>query len=180
MQKMFLLVAGLACACAPSQGFAQSKMEKPNTVSSGAASMGRIDPSSMGKQNLPHLQSSAKPTGKMATENPGGLQSGVKPGKLDGPTAGMQGSAKTIGKLDRENPGTLQLSATPTKFNQGRTKASTLDGARSTTDSVQETSETESMRLQMVMDRKSKMLEAVSNIQKKKSQTDDQVIKNMK
>jgi hypothetical protein len=47
-------------------------------------------------------------------------------------------------------------------------------------DSLNEMSETESMRLQMAMDRRSKFVEALSNIMKKTSATDSAIIKNMK
>ncbi len=43
-----------------------------------------------------------------------------------------------------------------------------------------ELSETESLRLQMMMDRKSKMNSSLSNVLKKSSQPDQQVIKNLK
>jgi hypothetical protein len=47
-------------------------------------------------------------------------------------------------------------------------------------DSMSEMGETESMRLQMAMDRYSKLMEALSNIMKKMSETNDNIIKNLK
>jgi hypothetical protein len=51
---------------------------------------------------------------------------------------------------------------------------------KSKLDSMSEMGETESLRLQMVMDRRSKFLEALSNLMKKTSDTSDSVIKNIK
>jgi hypothetical protein len=51
---------------------------------------------------------------------------------------------------------------------------------KSRLDSMSEMSEMDSMRLQMVMDRRSKLLEALSNIMKKTSDTSDSVVKNIK
>jgi len=47
-------------------------------------------------------------------------------------------------------------------------------------DSMSEMGETESLRLQMAMDRTSKFMQALSNIMKKIDQTDDSIIKNLK
>lgn len=47
-------------------------------------------------------------------------------------------------------------------------------------DSMNELGETESLRLQMAMDRKSKLIEALSNILKKISDTDSQILQNLK
>jgi len=173
MQKMFLLVTGLACVSVPGQGFAQtSKLEKPGTVSGGGWSMGRTNTSTMGqtdKQNLPRLQTSAKPTRKMVTENSGRLQSGVKPGQLDRETAGMQNSTKPIG-----NSGSLQSSVV------NGARAGVADSARSKRDSLGDMSSEQQMRMQMSMDRKSKLQDTLSNVMKKQSQTDDSITKNMK
>jgi hypothetical protein len=47
-------------------------------------------------------------------------------------------------------------------------------------DSLSDMSEMQQMRLQMAMDRRSKMVEALSNMMKKMSDTDNSIIKNMK
>ncbi|MEO7045460.1 MAG: hypothetical protein ABI091_09170 [Ferruginibacter sp.] len=47
-------------------------------------------------------------------------------------------------------------------------------------DSLSEMGETESLRLQMAMDRRSKMMENLSNMLKKMSDTQDQIIQNLK
>ncbi len=47
-------------------------------------------------------------------------------------------------------------------------------------DSMSNMSETESLRLQMAMDRRSNILEALSNIMKKRSETEEDIIGNMK
>ena len=51
---------------------------------------------------------------------------------------------------------------------------------KSRLDSMNEMSEMDSMRLQMAMDRRSKFLEALSNLMKKISDTSDSVVQNMK
>ena len=54
------------------------------------------------------------------------------------------------------------------------------DQLRSQLDSMSEMSEMDSLRLQMVMDRLSKMMSALSNMLKKASDTDDAITNNMK
>ncbi len=51
---------------------------------------------------------------------------------------------------------------------------------RNAVDSLSELSETESLRLQMAMDRESKMMETLSNILKKISDTADSITQNLK
>lgn len=51
---------------------------------------------------------------------------------------------------------------------------------KSNLDSLSEMGETESMRLQMAMDRQSKMMAALSNILKKMSDTNDSIVQNIK
>jgi glycine cleavage system H lipoate-binding protein len=51
---------------------------------------------------------------------------------------------------------------------------------KSKLDSMSEMGETESLRLQMVMDRRSRFLDALSNLMKKTSDTSDSVIRNIK
>ena len=52
--------------------------------------------------------------------------------------------------------------------------------AQNQKDSLSEMSEEESLRLQMAMDRQSKLMEAVSNIEKKMAETQDSTVKNLK
>jgi flagellar hook-basal body complex protein FliE len=54
------------------------------------------------------------------------------------------------------------------------------DDLKSKLDSMSEMSEADSMRLQMVMDRRSKLLEALSNLMKKTSDTSNSMISNIK
>lgn len=49
-----------------------------------------------------------------------------------------------------------------------------------TVDSMSETSETQSLELQMTMDRRSKLIETLSNVLKKISETGDNVVQNLK
>lgn len=55
-----------------------------------------------------------------------------------------------------------------------------VQSAQDKHDSMNEMSEMTSMRLQMAMDRRSKFVEALSNIMKKMSDTDSSIIQNMK
>jgi hypothetical protein len=54
------------------------------------------------------------------------------------------------------------------------------DGLKSQLDSMNEMSELTSLRLQMAMDRRSKFMEAVSNIMKKMNSTSDTLVENLK
>jgi len=54
------------------------------------------------------------------------------------------------------------------------------DGLKNQLDSVSEMSEMTSLRLQMAMDRRSRLLQTLSNIMKKISSTDDGLVQNMK
>ena len=58
--------------------------------------------------------------------------------------------------------------------------ASLQDQMKQSLDSMNEMGEMESMRLQMSMDRRSKLIEALSNIEKKISNTDSGIVQNMK
>jgi hypothetical protein len=51
---------------------------------------------------------------------------------------------------------------------------------KQTADSMSEMSETESLRLQMAMDRRSKFMATLSNILKKIAETNDSVVQNLK
>jgi hypothetical protein len=53
-------------------------------------------------------------------------------------------------------------------------------GIQASLDSMSELGETESLRLQMAMDRLSKLMETLSNIMKKLSDTGDSIVQNMK
>ncbi|MBN9388216.1 MAG: hypothetical protein J0I20_09215 [Chloroflexi bacterium] len=55
-----------------------------------------------------------------------------------------------------------------------------VSGGQSGLDSMSEMGEMESMRMQMAMDRKSKFIETLSNIEKKMSQTSSDITKNIK
>jgi hypothetical protein len=55
-----------------------------------------------------------------------------------------------------------------------------LDDLKGRLDSMNEMSEMASLRLQMAMDRRSKLIEALSNIMKKIDDTSGQIVKNMK
>lgn len=52
--------------------------------------------------------------------------------------------------------------------------------ARNQKDAVSEMSEEESLRLQMAMDRQSKFMETLSNVEKKMAQTQDSIVHNLK
>ena len=85
MRKMFLLVMGLACACAPSQGLAQvSKMERPSAITG------------IGTSNLQTgtsgLQNSGNSIKQLDQRN---LQTGTKPGALDAAKTSPQNSGNT-------------------------------------------------------------------------------------
>ncbi|HYL09605.1 MAG TPA: hypothetical protein VEU31_02620 [Candidatus Acidoferrales bacterium] len=51
---------------------------------------------------------------------------------------------------------------------------------KQTADSMSEMSETESLRLQMAMDRRSKFMATLSNILKKITETSDSIVQNLK
>jgi hypothetical protein len=70
----------------------------------------------------------------------------------------------------------LQVRANPTYADLNAAK---ID-IKSNLDSLSEMGETESMRLQMAMDRQSKMMATLSNILKKMSDTNDSIVQNIK
>ena len=55
-----------------------------------------------------------------------------------------------------------------------------IDTAKNDPDALSELSEMQSLRLQMAMDRRSKMLSALSNLMKKTSETSSNIVKNIK
>ena len=55
-----------------------------------------------------------------------------------------------------------------------------VDSAKKQLDSMSEMGETESLRLQMAMDRLSKMMSTLSNLLKKMNDTDQQITTNLK
>ena len=55
-----------------------------------------------------------------------------------------------------------------------------IEGLKGKIDSMNEMSEMTSLRLQMMMDRRSKFVETLSNIMKKISTTSDSIVQNMK
>jgi hypothetical protein len=57
---------------------------------------------------------------------------------------------------------------------------SAIDKAKSDLDSMSEMGETESLRLQMAMDRMSKMMSTLSNLLKKESDTAEGITANLK
>lgn len=59
-------------------------------------------------------------------------------------------------------------------------RAKATDVPKDELDSLSELSELEQLRLQMIMDRRSKMIEMLSNLLKKMSETQDAVIQNLK
>ena len=103
-----------------------------------------------------------KPDAPCLTPQCGSLASELK--ELAATTAGLR------------NPVRLSAPARPTHANlrvlQGQLKQNL--------DSMSEMSETESLRLQMVMDRRSKFMATLSNILKKMSNTSDSIVQNMK
>ena len=60
------------------------------------------------------------------------------------------------------------------------TMSDIIDSTKSDLDSLSEMGEMESLRLQMAMDRLSKLMAALSNILKKMAETSDEIIKNIK
>jgi hypothetical protein len=54
------------------------------------------------------------------------------------------------------------------------------DALKNRLDSMSEMSEMTSMRLQMAMDRRSRLMEAISNVMQKTSDTDGEIVKNIK
>jgi hypothetical protein len=73
-----------------------------------------------------------------------------------------------------------ELSATMASYEQLEGEAQALHNKLAQVGSLSEMGETESLRLQMTMDRLSKMMETLSNLMKKISDTGDSVIQNMK
>jgi hypothetical protein len=73
---------------------------------------------------------------------------------------------------------TLADELTITREHARRTKQ--VDGASDKLDALGELSEMESMRLQMMLDRRSKFIEALSNIKKRIAETNDAIVQNLK
>jgi hypothetical protein len=89
---------------------------------------------------------------------------------------------RTIALQKGNNPDTLKLVRSTTRLKtitKTDIKAMT-DKLKNDLDSMSEMGEMESLRLQMAMDRRSKMMSTLSNILKKISQTADQIVQNLK
>lgn len=91
-------------------------------------------------------------------------------------------SARTKALKTGNNPDTVTLARTYSRLKiVPKTEIdNAVDKAKSDLDSMSEMGEMESLRLQMAMDRMSKMMSTLSNILKKISDTQNQIIQNMK
>lgn len=81
-----------------------------------------------------------------------------------------------LAAYQKGKPATIDLDASLTSVEL----ASEIDKLKASIDSMSEMGEMESLRLQMAMDRLSKMMSTLSNILKKISDTADQITQNMK
>ncbi len=90
--------------------------------------------------------------------------------------------SKTIALQKHQNPDTVKyirsviLKKEPSKTDIG----AMIEQTKADLDSMSEMSEMESLKLQMVMDRRSKFMSTISNILKKISDSEDNIIKNLK
>ena len=89
---------------------------------------------------------------------------------------------KTVALKQRQNPDTLKLVRTSSRVKT--VSKSEMDAMvtklKSDLDSMSEMGEMQSLRLQMAMDRMSKMMSTLSNLLKKISKTADEIIQNLK
>jgi hypothetical protein len=107
--------------------------------------------------------------------------------KLEYAPNGLGGAAAyhrvPVPVVDCESPDGVQTATV--NFVEGRTPThddlqAVLDDLKNQLDSMNEMSEMTSLRLQMMMDRRSKFIETLSNLMKKISDTQDSVIQNLK
>lgn len=90
--------------------------------------------------------------------------------------------SKTIAIQKKQNPDTVKF-VRSVAFKKSPTKTeinAMVDQIKKDLDSMNEMSELDQIRLQMLMDRRSKMMETLSNLMKKFSDTKEDIIKNMK
>lgn len=91
--------------------------------------------------------------------------------------------SRTVALKNGQNPDAIKFTRSSSRVSSTVSKAE-LDAmvikAKNDLDSMSEMGEMESLRLQMAMDRQSKMTSTLSNILKKISQTADQIIQNLK
>ena len=90
-----------------------------------------------------------------------------------------------MAEVKANNSAKSQMRAAMQQMRHNRVKSAQelnadMQSVKNDLDSMSEMGDTESLRLQMAMDRLSKMMEALSNIMKKMSETDDNIIKNLK
>ena len=82
----------------------------------------------------------------------------------------------------KQNPDTVRL-VRSVAFKKSPTKTeinAMVDQIKKDLDSMNEMSELDQLRLQMLMDRRSKMMETLSNLMKKFSDTQEDIIQNLK
>lgn len=112
------------------------------------------------------------------------VQSGLKNKAASEPVRGLSaGYNSDVRKLDSLKRLTGVALATKTTYAVPKTKAeldTAVDKAKSDLDSMSEMGEMESLRLQMAMDRMSKMMSTLSNLLKKIEKTQDSIIQNLK
>lgn len=89
---------------------------------------------------------------------------------------------KTVALKQQQNPDTVKLvrTATRVKTVSKAEQDALVDKLKNDLDSMSEMGEMESLRLQMAMDRMSKMMSTISNLLKKISKTADDIIQNLK
>lgn len=89
---------------------------------------------------------------------------------------------KTVAIKQQQNPDTVKLVRTTTRVKtvSKADQDALIDKLKNDLDSMSEMGEMESLRLQMAMDRMSKMMSTLSNLLKKISKTADDIIQNLK
>ena len=90
--------------------------------------------------------------------------------------------SKTVAIQKKQNPDTVRL-VRSVAFKKSPTKTeinAMVDQIKKDLDSMNEMSELDQLRLQMLMDRRSKMMETLSNLMKKFSDTQEDIIQNLK
>lgn len=89
---------------------------------------------------------------------------------------------KTVALQQQQNPDTIKLVRTTTRVKtvSKAEQDALVDKLKNDLNSMSEMGEMESLRLQMAMDRMSKMMSTLSNILKKISKTADDIVQNLK
>ncbi|MFI5001269.1 MAG: hypothetical protein ACHQK9_15435 [Reyranellales bacterium] len=105
--------------------------------------------------------------------------------QLKGQYARIKTASDRYGPLKPSDPPELRkaradLGATMHSYEDLEREAQALHDKGGASSSLDDLGETESLRLQMTMDRMSKLMDTLSNIMKKMSSTGDAVIQNMK